>query len=163
MSVKHDSQSRRGGVSSAEAIVATVVLSIAIACVGRFAAGVNRGLHEREVATRIGWQVQNARAKIAAWSYDEISPKNIKRRLTISRSLTEKLQTPSWQATVTLVNEPIPAKRVELSLTCTYNEQRSTPSTLTFWVPKPKRESEPTGTATPKPDQRLTDEDSDDA
>ncbi len=132
----------RRGFSAAEAITGIVVMSLAIVILGRFAAGVSRGLSERELATRIGWQTESARAELGTWSYEDITAENIAQRLGLSdSSLVDKLQSPKWTASVEEIEQPILAKRVHLSLACVYNAQAVTPSELTFWVPKPASES----------------------
>ncbi|GAB5405885.1 MAG: hypothetical protein Aurels2KO_41160 [Aureliella sp.] len=148
-------RSTRKGFSSGEAIAGIVVMSLAIVIVGRFAAGVTQGLAERELATRIGWQTESARAEIAAWAYGEISAENIVSKLAFDSVLLEQLNSPKWEATVEEVEQPVAAKRVQLSLKCVYDDQVATPSTLTFWVPRPTRSA---ASESPASDQSPTED-----
>lgn len=129
----------RRGVSSAEILVAITLLAIAAAIMGQFMSQVSRGLNQRELSSRIGWEVENARAEIAAWPYDEITAENIETRLEVSPPVRDKLDLAKWQADVQQIAEPLVGRRIRLSLKCVYSGQNATPVSLTFWVAKPDR------------------------
>lgn len=137
MRIEKTHSSSRRGVSSAEILVAITLLAIAAAIVGRFMSQISHGLDQRELSSRIGWEVESARATVATWAYDEITAENIEKRLDISEAIGQELEVAAWQADVQDIQEPLLGRRIRLSLACVYSGQTANPVSLTFWVANP--------------------------
>lgn len=125
----------RAATTTAELIVAMVVLSAAVGGVGRLASSVTSGLRERELSARIGWEIVNAREQIGSWTPGEITSQRIA-ALPISEALTSQLSHCRWESSVSVIERPARAIRVNLALVCEYQGQQASPQRLTFWVDK---------------------------
>jgi hypothetical protein len=120
----------------AELIVAMAVLATAMVGVGQFATNTGRGLSQRELSSRIGWELANAREQIGCWKPEDIAIDRIE-RLPFSESLKNSLDDLRWQAHVESIAEPAHAIRVALTLHCTHHDQPAQPASLVFWVAAP--------------------------
>ncbi len=121
------------GTTTVELIVAMVVLATAVVGVGRFASNTGQGLRARELSSRIGWELANAREQIGSWQPASIAVDKIE-SLSFSESLRENLDDLRWQAEVEAVSEPAHAIRVVLTLHCRLQDQPARPASLVFWV-----------------------------
>ncbi len=141
-----DSQTTRHsyprGTSTAELLVAMAILATAMVGVGQFASNTGSGLSQRELSTRIGWELANAREQIGSWKPENINVQQIE-NLPFSDSLKYNLDDLRWQAKVETLTEPARAIRVALTLHCTLHGQSAQPASLVFWVavPSPKTET----------------------
>lgn len=129
------------GTSTVEVIVALAVLATAVVGIGRFASTTNRGLRERQLSSRIGWELTNAREQIGAWVPEMITPSRIE-NLPFSSGLSDQLQDLQWQAEVAPITAPADALQVILTLRCTFQGQTARPASLVFWVPSASHASE---------------------
>ncbi len=123
----------RGGTSTVELLVSMAVLTTAVLGVGRFASTTRQGLHDRELNSRIGWELANAREQIGAWQPTDVSVKEIE-SLPFSDYLKQELSDVRWQASVESISEPAQVLQVTLALHCTINEQAARPASLVFWI-----------------------------
>ncbi len=123
----------RSGTSTIEILVAVALLGSAFIGVGQFMSMTKAGLRNRELSTRIAWELQNARERIGTWPLSDINRENIE-QLPFSDALAEMLSEPRWQAVVTAIPEPIPTIRVTLELHCVLSGQDAQPDSLTFWI-----------------------------
>jgi hypothetical protein len=85
----------------------------------------------------VGWQVENARAEVSTWPYDEITEEEILRRLEVPQELSDGIEAAEWGAAVAVVQTPKIAKRVSLEFRCQYEGQPCRPVDVTFWVLAP--------------------------
>lgn len=136
------------GTSTVEVIVALAVLATAVVGVGRFAATTNRGLRERQLSSRIGWELTNAREQIGAWDPESVTPSRIE-SLPFSSGLTDELHDLQWQAEVAPLSAPAQALQVSLTLQCTFQGQTARPASLVFWLPSSPPEPSAPEVATP--------------
>ncbi len=130
----------------AEMIVAMAVLATAMIGVGRFASNTGRGLSQRELSSRIAWELANAREQIGSWKAEDIAVDRIE-NLPFSTSLENRLDDLRWQAQVETITAPAKAIRVALTLHCTLHAQPARPASLVFWVaaPTPMTKRQDTG------------------
>ena len=130
------------GTSTAELLVAMAILATAMVGVGQFASNTGSGLSQRELSTRIGWELANAREQIGSWKPENINVQRIE-NLPLSESLKHILDDLRWRAKVETLTEPARAIRVALTLHCTLHGQSARPASLVFWVavPSPKTET----------------------
>ncbi len=126
----------------AELIVAMAVLATAMVGVGQFASNTGRGLGQRELSSRIGWELANAREQIGSWKPENIAVERIE-SLPFSASLKNSLDDLRWQAQVESIVEPAHAIRVALTLHCTHHDQPAQPASLVFWVAAPPPTTRP--------------------
>ncbi len=113
--------------------MALVLLAATANVVGRFVADVHQGLQDRELSSRIGWELENARERIRSWAAADVTQERIE-KLPISPMLAQRLVQPRWQAEVQPEELSLAATRVTLQLHCQFRGQTATPAQLTFWV-----------------------------
>ena len=123
----------RKAISVTETVVAVLVLGVACGVVMRFAVQIKQGLQQRELSSRLTWELINAREQIGSWSANEITESRIA-ELQLSEDLTKQVSNLRWDVEVSKVDSPAPAKRVDLSLRCQLRGQEIKPTQLTFWV-----------------------------
>lgn len=127
---------KRAGVSTVEILVATALLATAITGIGRLAHATQQGLHDRELATRLHWEIGNAREQIGSWGVEGITVARIE-ALPFSPALTKQLDGLRWHADVQSISEPATALQVSLAIQCLVNSQAAQPAKLTFWIASP--------------------------
>ncbi len=110
-----------------------VLLAAAAVGVGRFVQSVRDGLLDRELSTRLAWEISNARQRIGSWDPADVTQQRIE-QIPISKALRSRLNQPRWRATVEAIDEPAQALRVTLGLRCQIQGQAAEPEVLTFWV-----------------------------
>lgn len=125
-------ESRRG-TTTAETLIAIVVLGVAASAVGKFASTMATGLDDRELSAKIGWEIANAREVIGSWPAQEITEERIE-SLAVELSEWENGTDAQWVAAVSKISEPAQAVQVELGLRCKIDGQWAEPERLTFWV-----------------------------
>lgn len=130
------------GTSIAELLVALAILATAMVGVGQFASNTGSGLSQRELSTRIGWELANAREQIGSWQPENINVQQIE-SLPFSESLNNNLDDLRWRAKVETLTEPARAIRVALTLHCTLHGQPAQPASLVFWVATESPKTEP--------------------
>lgn len=130
----HRGENRRA-TSLVEVIVSLALLGIAVSSIGRFVASVHRGLEDRELSARIGWETLNVRERIASWNPAQINQARIE-SLPISSELSRRLGAARWVAQVTAIDEPSAGLEVDIALHCDLNGQAAVPVELTFWIPR---------------------------
>lgn len=124
---------RRLGTSTVELLVALALLATATIGVGQLASRTKAGLRNRELSSRLNWELTNARETIGAWPLSEITVEKIE-QIPISQSLQSRLADLRWEATVESIQQPAKALQVVLSLHCMMEGQSARPVALTFWV-----------------------------
>ncbi|MEZ6133337.1 MAG: hypothetical protein R3C53_00365 [Pirellulaceae bacterium] len=124
---------RRPAFSTVEVTVAIILLALTAGTLGRFVASVRHGLRERELSCYLGWEIENARARISTWELADVSVENIA-RMPFSPAIVERLPDARWTSTIETITEPIAAIQVTLQLQCTLHGQAAEPARLTFWI-----------------------------
>ncbi len=124
---------RRLGTSTVELLVALALLATATIGVGQLASRTKAGLRNRELSSRLNWELTNARETIGTWPLSEITVEKIE-QIPISQSLRSRLTDLRWEANVESIQQPAEALQVKLSLHCVIEEQSAQPVALTFWI-----------------------------
>ena len=133
----------RRAMSVTETVVAVLVLGVASGLVLRFAVQIKGGLQQRELSSRLTWELLNAREQIGSWSVKEVTESRIA-ELPISDGLWQQVSDLRWEAELREIDSPVDAKQVGLSLCCRYGGQVIKPRQLTFWVLEKRGQSTPT-------------------
>ena len=126
---------RRQGFTITETLVATLLLGITIAIIGTFSSTLARGLDDRELSARIGWELTSLRETVGSWKVEKITAKNIE-AIPVVDAIDKRLPSARWQAQVEPIKEPIEGLAVTISLVAEYEGQTIQPEKLRFWVAK---------------------------
>lgn len=129
----------RRATTSLETVVAIALLGVAVSALGNMLGRIQHGLNDRELATRVSWEIDNARERIGSWAVDQITPDRIE-ELPISEALQDRVENLKWQSEVTPITDPIQGVRVRIDLTFDYRGQAVAPNGRTFWVSKEQAE-----------------------
>lgn len=133
----------RRAMSVTETVVAVLVLGVASGLVLRFAVQIKEGLQQRELSSRLTWELLNAREQIGSWSVKELTESRIA-ELPFSDDLSMQVSDLRWEVELSEIDSPVDAKQVDLSLCCRYGGQEIKPRQLTFWVLAKPEQSTPT-------------------
>lgn len=123
----------RWGTSVVELLVALALLGTVALGVGQLTVRTKEGLRNRELSSRLNWELKNARETIGAWPVSEITVEKIQ-QMPISLSLASQLEDLGWEASIEAISQPVDALQVTLTLRCRIDEQAARPVSLTFWV-----------------------------
>ncbi len=129
---------RPKGHTVAECILAFAILAPVAVLVNKIATQTQRSLRTSELADQARGSLTNAREEIGSWDYDDVSAANIQSRLS-TENRDPSYTSEAWLAVVEEVQEPLPAKRVSLSVlwTSPYSNSPNELGPITFWVRKP--------------------------
>jgi hypothetical protein len=126
------------GHTIAECMVAFAILVPVAVLVSKIGLQARQSIRASMLAAYAKMDLTNAREKIGAWNFDEVTLANIQ-SLPHAEYPDAQDSGQEWLAVVEEIQEPIPSKRVSLSLRWT--PQRSPEPNefgpLTFWVYKP--------------------------
>jgi prepilin-type N-terminal cleavage/methylation domain-containing protein len=122
----------RHGFTFMEIIVSTALLATLLALIGRSTVAAEHGwrrIEQRAIALR---SVENLLEEAVAAPWEEITDAELT-KLALPPALVERWPRATIAASVTELDDPVPAKRVTLRLT-TGQGPRERPMTLTTWV-----------------------------
>ena len=129
---------RSDGHTVAECLVAFAMLVPIAVIIGRIGLHAEQSNRASLIASHLLCDLINARESIGSWEFDDVSISKIESMSFLENS-ESRPDSRIWQATVDEVIEPIPAKRVYLSLKWTHGQSDSWSEVgpIIFWVPKP--------------------------
>lgn len=124
----------RRGYTVVEVLIAVVLLGLTVVMTARFVSSLNQGLRDRELQSRLAWEIENAREQIGSWPPAEITSERIA-ELKVSEAVQRRCQNAFWAAELSKIESPGTALQIALTLRCTMHGQAVEPQKLTFWVP----------------------------